>query len=156
MFAVSTAFVTLNFNAATRALQLYLSWANSIHFIILIPICLRSILILSFHLHIGLPKCLFPVGLPVKILKALHSGYMLCPSQSSRFNHQDYIRWTVQTMKFLIVEPSLLPILIRLGPKYSPGDPVNNNNNNNNIIIIIIIVIIPYVHWSNGRRSSGM
>ena len=27
-------------------------------------------------------------------------------------------------MKFLIVEPSPLPILIRLGPKYSPQDPV--------------------------------
>ena len=30
----------------------------------------------------------------------------------------------VQTMKFLIVEPSPLPILIPLGPKYSPLDPV--------------------------------
>ena len=27
-------------------------------------------------------------------------------------------------MKFLIVEPSALPILIPLGPKYSPQDPV--------------------------------
>ena len=26
---------------------------------------------------------------------------MPCPSQYSRFNHPDYIRWTVQTMKFL-------------------------------------------------------
>ena len=30
----------------------------------------------------------------------------------------------VQTMKFLIVKPSPLPILISLGPKYSPQDPV--------------------------------
>ena len=30
----------------------------------------------------------------------------------------------VQTMKLLIVEPSPLPILIPLGPKYSPQDPV--------------------------------
>ena len=29
-------------------------------------------------------------------------------------------------MKFLIVEPSPLPILIPLGPKYSPQDPVFN------------------------------
>ena len=56
----------------------------------------------------------------------LHSGYLPCPSQSSGFNHFDYIRWTVQTMKFLIVEPSLLPILITVGPKYSPQDPVSN------------------------------
>ena len=37
-------------------------------------------------------------------------------------------------MKFFIVEPSPLLILITLGPKYSPQDPVNNNNNNNNNI----------------------
>ena len=35
------------------------------------PISSRSILILSSHLRLGLPKGLFPVGLPVKILKAL-------------------------------------------------------------------------------------
>ena len=49
---------------------------------------------------------------------------MTSPSQSSRLNHPDYIRLTVQTMKFLIVEPSPLPILIPLGPKYSPQDLV--------------------------------
>jgi len=47
----------------------------------------------------------------------LHSGYMTCPSQCSRFNHPDYIRRTVQMLKFFIVEPSSLP-------KYSPRDPV--------------------------------
>ena len=31
----------------------------------------------------------------------LHSGNMPCPSQSSRFNHPDYIRWTVQMMMIL-------------------------------------------------------
>ena len=29
-------------------------------------------------------------------------------------------------MKFLIVKPSPLPMLIPLGPKYSPQDPVYN------------------------------
>ena len=33
----------------------------------------------------------------------------------------------VKTMKFLIVEPSPLPIRIHLGPKYSPQDPVFKN-----------------------------
>ena len=28
---------------------------------------------------------------------------MTCPSQSPRLNHPDYIRWTIQSMKFLIV-----------------------------------------------------
>ena len=36
-------------------------------FLVLIPIYLRSILILSSHLRLGLPKVLFPVGVPVKI-----------------------------------------------------------------------------------------
>ena len=37
----------------------------------LIPISLRSILILSSHLRLDLTKGIFPVGVPVKILKAL-------------------------------------------------------------------------------------
>ena len=48
---------------------------------------------LSSHLCLGLPEVLFPVGLPVKILKALLSSSILatCPahSQSSRFNHPE-------------------------------------------------------------------
>ena len=39
--------------------------------LVLIPISLKSILILSFHIRLGLSKGIFPVGLPVKILKAL-------------------------------------------------------------------------------------
>ena len=70
----------------------------------LIPISSRSILILSSHLCLGLPKGLFPVGLPVKTFEStptfLYSSYMTCSSQPSRFNHRLYRR-TVQTMKFL-------------------------------------------------------
>ena len=47
------------------------SWAESTQFPALIPISSRSILILSSHLRLSLPKGLFPVDLPVKILKAL-------------------------------------------------------------------------------------
>jgi hypothetical protein len=41
-----------------------------------------SILILSSHLRLGLPKDLFPVGLPVKILKAILPSSILatCPA----------------------------------------------------------------------------
>ena len=35
---------------------------------------------------------------------------MPCPSQYSRFKHSNYIRWTVQTMKFLVVEPAPLSV----------------------------------------------
>ena len=46
----------------------------------LTPISSRSILILSSHLRLGLPKGLFSVGLPVKILKALPSSILAtCP-----------------------------------------------------------------------------
>ena len=81
-----------------------------------------TILILSSHICLGHPKGLFPVSLPVieSTPTILHSDYMSCPSQSSRFNHPEYIRLTVQTMKFLIVEPFPLPIFNLFGTKYSP------------------------------------
>ena len=42
----------------------------------------NRILILSSHLRLGLPKVLFPVGLPVKILKELLPSSILatCPA----------------------------------------------------------------------------
>ena len=120
---------TRRFNTEfTWPLQKSLFRAKSTQFLVLIPIYLRSILILSSHLRVDLPKGLFPVGLPVQNFEStptfLHSDYMTCSSQSSRFNHPDYIRRTVQTMKFVIVKPSQLPNLIPLGPKYSLQDPV--------------------------------
>ena len=98
-----------------------------IHFYVLNLIYLSSILILPSHLHLGLPKGLFLAGVPDKILIALVPSSILatwCTHLSLLHNHSDYIRWTVQTMKFLIVEPSPLPIWIPLGPKYLPQDPV--------------------------------
>jgi hypothetical protein len=80
------------------------------------PICYTSILILSFHLHIGFPRGLLPLGFPTKTLKAFlsfpiqatdlqgsqckgwflwptpytyihsHTGYMPCPSHTC-FDH---------------------------------------------------------------------
>ena len=49
-----------------------LNWKQfSTKFLISIPISLRSILILSSHIYLGLPKGLFPLGVTVKILKGL-------------------------------------------------------------------------------------
>jgi hypothetical protein len=57
--------------------------SNQLHAISLI-----SILILSAHLHPGLPSGLFHSGFPTNILYAFlfspHSCYMACPSQKNR------------------------------------------------------------------------
>ena len=48
--------------------RLALSWANSIQSPQPLPTSRRSILILSSHLRLGLPNCLFPSGFPSKTL----------------------------------------------------------------------------------------
>ena len=55
---------TRRFNAAiTSALPKSLTWAESTHFLLLVPIYLRFILILPSHLLLCLLNGLFPVGL---------------------------------------------------------------------------------------------
>ena len=58
-----------------------------------IPISLRSILILPSHLRLGLPKGLFPVGLPVRILKALPPSSILATCRA-HLNLLDLIHLT--------------------------------------------------------------
>jgi hypothetical protein len=52
----------------TQARHWTLSWASWIQFAPSIPISLRSILMLSSHLRLGLPSGLLPSGLPTKTL----------------------------------------------------------------------------------------
>jgi hypothetical protein len=54
----------------TRALQWSLSWARSTKSTPSRPISLRSILILSTHLRLGLPSSLLPSSFPTNILYA--------------------------------------------------------------------------------------
>ena len=54
-----------------RDSRISLSWAESTQFFVLTLISLRSILILPYQLRLGLPKGLFPAGVPVNILKSL-------------------------------------------------------------------------------------
>jgi hypothetical protein len=62
---------TRRFNIVfTRALHWSLSWAMSIQTTPSRPISLRSILILSTYLRLGLPSGLFPSGFPTNILYA--------------------------------------------------------------------------------------
>ena len=77
---------------------------------------------------------------------------MPCPSQSSRFNHPAYIRWTVQTMKFLIVATIVIEHLNRI-LLYKSG-PANKQHTNQIKILNIIISPIFHVMKPGGKFSS--
>jgi hypothetical protein len=64
----------------TRAIHWSLSWARSIQSLPSHPISLRSILILSTYLRLGLPSGLFPSGFPTNVLYAFFSPIRVtCP-----------------------------------------------------------------------------
>jgi len=81
--------------AFTNAPHLSLSWASSIQSIPPPPTSWRSILILSYHLHLGLPSGLFPAGFPTKTLYTplLSPIRTTCPhlSHSSQFYYLNNI-----------------------------------------------------------------
>ena len=102
---------TRRFNAAfKRAIQKSLSWAESTQIPGLIPIFSRSIQILSSHLRLDLPKDLFPVGLPVRILKALLLSSILatCPAH---LNLLDLITLTILGERYKLWSYSLWSLL---------------------------------------------
>jgi hypothetical protein len=75
--------------AFTSDRHLSLSWASSIQFIPPHSTSWRSILILSYHLLLGLPSGLFPQVSPPKPCTRLspNPSYIPRPSHSSRFYH---------------------------------------------------------------------
>jgi hypothetical protein len=71
------------------------------------PITLRSILILSTHLRLGLPSgCLLltPPRIIYMHFSSPRSCYMPCPSHPPWLDHSNYIWRRVQVMKFLIMQ----------------------------------------------------
>jgi hypothetical protein len=72
-------FITMS----TRALHWSLSWARTIQSTPYHPIALRSILILSTHLRLGLPSGLLPFGSPTNILYA----FPLSPIRATCSDH---------------------------------------------------------------------
>ena len=71
-----------------------------------IPISLISILILSSHLRLGLPKGLLPVGLPVNILKALLLSSILA-TYPAHLNLLDLITRTILGERYKLWSSSL-------------------------------------------------
>ena len=83
----------------------------------LFPIYIRSILILSSHLRLGLPKGFFPVGSPVKILKALLASFILA-AWPVHLNLIDTITLNILGERYKLLSTSLWysPFASLLGP----------------------------------------
>ena len=112
--------------ALTSVRHLSLSWDSPIQSIYLHPTSWRSILILSTHLHLGLPSSLFPSGFPTKTLYTLISSPIraTCPAHLTLL---DFITRTILGEEYKLFSSSLSNLLHSpvasslLGPDISPN-----------------------------------
>ena len=96
--------------ALTSVRQLSLSWARPIQSIYPHSTSWRSILILSIHLHLGLPSSLFPSGFPTKTLYAPLSSPIraTCPAHLILLN---FITRTILGKEYKSFSSSLRSLL---------------------------------------------
>ena len=92
----------------------------------------------------GLPKCIFPVRLSVKILKAF-LPFSFLTSRSAYLNILNVITLTIQRMKFLIVKPSSTPHSHRFWDQIFASwfclqciRPCLSYNTNSNIVVLYL------------------
>jgi hypothetical protein len=90
--------------AFTSARHLSLPWTSSIHSIPPHTTSWRSILILSSHLHLGLPSGFFHSDFPIYASHLPHPSDMPHPSHYSPFYRTHNIGWAVQIMQLHVMK----------------------------------------------------
>ena len=104
--------------ALTSVRHLYLSCASPIQSIYPHPTSWRSVLILSTHLRLGLPNCLFPSGFPTKTLYTPFSS-PICATCPAHLILLDFITRTILGEEYKSFSSSLCNLL-HAPPAFTP------------------------------------
>jgi hypothetical protein len=109
-----------------------LSWASRIQSAPSIPTSLRSSLMLSSHLRLGLPSGSYLRASQPNSCKHLYSTLLLAchmsrPPHPTWFNHPDNIRRRIQAMKFIIMQFSPRSVFLPFRSKYPPQHTLLKN-----------------------------
>ena len=96
--------------ALTSVRHLSLSWASPIQSTYPHPTSWRSILILSTHLHLGLPSGLLPSGFPIKTLYTPISS-LICATCQAHLILLDFITRTILDEEWRSFSSSLCSLL---------------------------------------------
>jgi hypothetical protein len=111
----------------TKASHWTLSWASRIQFVPSIPVPLRSILMLFFHLRQWSLTFKTPNQSPVNASPFPHACHMSRPPYPPWFNHPNRIRWRIQAVKFIIVQFSPLSVFLSFRSEYPSQHSVLRN-----------------------------